>query len=144
MVWGPFVTLSAQQTAKPAVEEKSDTVYTLVDRKAAFPGGSVAWDNFIAKNLKYPKVAKNAGVQTAVIVRFIVRKDGSVTQPEFICSTHPQFTDEVNRLIKLMPKWTPAKREGKVCDSYVKQPFIFQLKETPTDKAMKRLRAKYK
>jgi|GEM_PF-1602434 TonB family C-terminal domain len=132
--------LFAQQGEKPSAATDNaakDMIYTQVDRKAIFPGGRSGWEAFFAKNHRYPQVAKQSGLQTAVIARFVVRKDGSVSDPEIICSSHPLFTDEVLRLLKVMPKWKPAIKDGKPCDSYYKLPFIFELKETPVDWALK-------
>ncbi|MBO7428945.1 MAG: energy transducer TonB [Paludibacteraceae bacterium] len=137
--------LSAQQGATTAKEKTTmpatqDTIYSQVqtDRRAIYPGGTSAWEAFFAKNHRYPEVAKASGLQTTVVVRFIIQKDGSVTDPEIICSSHPLFTEEVLRLLKIMPKWKPALKHGKPCASYYKLPFIFQLKETPVDWGMKR------
>lgn len=136
--------LFAQQGAtgakgKATVPAAHDTVYSQVqvDRRAIYPGGTSAWEAFFAKNHKYPEVAKASGLQTTVVVRFVIQKDGSVTDPEIICSSHPLFTEEVLRLLKIMPKWKPALKRGKPCASYYKLPFIFQLKETPVDWGMK-------
>lgn len=137
--------LSAQQGAstakgKTTMPATQDTIYSQVqvDRRAIYPGGTSAWEAFFAKNHRYPEVAKASGLQTTVVVRFIIQKDGSVTDPEIICSSHPLFTEEVLRLLKIMPKWKPALKHGKPCASYYKLPFIFQLKETPVDRGMKR------
>lgn len=139
--------LSAQQGAtvakgKTTMPATQDTIYSQVqtDRRAIYPGGTSAWEAFFAKNHRYPEVAKASGLQTTVVVRFIIQKDGSVTDPEIICSSHPLFTEEVLRLLKIMPKWKPALKHGKPCASYYKLPFIFQLKETPVDRGMKILK----
>ena len=136
--------LSAQQGAttakgKTTMPATQDTIYSQVqtDRRAIYPGGTSAWEAFFAKNHRYPEVAKASGLQTTVVVRFIIQKDGSVTDPEIICSSHPLFTEEVLRLLKIMPKWKPALKHGKPCASYYKLPFIFQLKETPVDRGMR-------
>lgn len=136
----PFASLFAQHALKPIPGADKDTVFTWVDEKASFPGGAVAWDNFFVKNHKYPKAAKDAGLQTAVILRFIVHKDGAISNPEVVCSCHPLLTDEAMRLVKLMPKWNPAKKDGKACDSYVKFPFIFKLKEMPAERYIRKYR----
>lgn len=136
----PFSTLFAQYAVKPIAGADKDTIFTWVDQKASFPGGTAAWDHFFAQNHKYPQAAKDAGLQTAVILRFIVHKDGSISHPEVVCSCHPLLSDEAMRLVKLMPQWTPAKKNGKVCDSYVKHPFIFKLKEMPADRYIRKYR----
>jgi len=149
--WTLFVLLSANLSAqqgatvakgKTTMPAAQDTIYSQVqtDRRAIYPGGSSAWEAFFAKNHRYPEVAKASGLQTTVVVRFIIQKDGSVTDPEIICSSHPLFTEEVLRLLKIMPKWKPALKHGKPCASYYKLPFIFQLKEMPVDRGMKILK----
>lgn len=78
------------------------------DVKADFQGGQLALNNFIAKNLKYPKQAIENGVQGVLVVRLKVAKDGTVIFDEFIKQLGYGCEAEAKRLIKTMPKWNPA------------------------------------
>lgn len=52
-----------------------------------FPGGEAALMKFIAMNVKYPKEATEWGVMGRVIVKFIVEKDGRLTEPKVVKTT---------------------------------------------------------
>ncbi|MND69375.1 Gram-negative bacterial tonB protein [compost metagenome] len=87
------------------------------DVKADFQGGQLALNNFIAKNLKYPKQAIENGVQGVLVVRLKVAKDGTVIFDEFIKQLGYGCEAEAKRLIKAMPKWNPAMLKDKPIDS---------------------------
>jgi protein TonB len=53
-------------------------------------------------------------------VKFVVEKDGRLTNIEFLQSPDPVFEEEVIRVLKKSPKWTPGYQQGKPCRvSYV-------------------------
>lgn len=45
-------------------------------------------------------------------VKFIVEKDGSLTNIQIVSSNTPSLNAEVIRVIKSMPKWNPATKDG--------------------------------
>lgn len=45
----------------------------------SFPGGQGAMFEFIANNIQYPIVAEENGVQGRVLVSFVIKKDGSLS-----------------------------------------------------------------
>jgi protein TonB len=55
-----------------------DKVFLKVDQPPRFPGGEEAFALYIAKELKYPPLARHMGVQGSVLVEYIVEKDGRV------------------------------------------------------------------
>ena len=72
---------------------------------------------FIMHNVKYPQEAEKKGVSGVVRVHFIVETDGSLTDVKVPESVHPALDAEGIRLVKAMPKWTPAKLKGKAARS---------------------------
>ena len=68
-------------------------------------------------NVKYPQEAEKKGVSGVVRVHFIVETDGSLTDVKVPESVHPALDAEGIRLVKAMPKWTPAKLKGKAVRS---------------------------
>lgn len=76
----------------------------------SFNGDLNEWVN---KNLNYPKEAIENGIMGKVIVRFMVDKDGNVTQVQIVRSPDPILSREALRLFKTMPKWTPGTQGGK-------------------------------
>ena len=65
-------------------KQSDDTVFDVCEQLPQFPGGMVKLMEFVSKNVNYPKEAINSGVQSRVTVRFIVEKDGSLTNAEVV------------------------------------------------------------
>lgn len=98
-----------------------------VDIPAEFPGGIARARQFIGNNLEYPRKAIQAEIQGTVQVKFTIEIDGSINNIEIVRKLGYGCDEEVIRVIKRMPKWTPAKRDGKAVKSYVTMPISFNL-----------------
>ena len=109
--------------------ENSNEVYTEVDQPAEFPGGLQALMRWLGTNIRYPEAAAQNGVQGRVVVRFIVEKDGSVSNPEISNSVDKDLDKEAMRLVNKMPKWQPAKKNGLPARSYYNLPVTFKITE---------------
>ncbi len=82
-----------------------------------FPGGQKAMNIFVSNNLRYPKDAVSHNVQGLLLARLTIKKDGTVKLEEFIRKLGYGCEEEVERIIKMMPKWTPALSKSKPVDS---------------------------
>lgn len=102
---------------------REDSVYRHVDKKAQFPGGPDSLKSFIRKNLCYP--SEDDCFEGSVIVRFIVEKDGSISNVKVIRSIEPLVDDEAVRVVRSMPKWIPAEKDGKAVRSRSMLPVKF-------------------
>ncbi len=100
-----------------------------VDQQPSFPGGTNAFNTFIVSNLKYPVVAQENGIQGRVVVKFIVEKDGSISNVEVDRSVYPSLDNEAMRVIKNMPKWIPGQINGKAVKVECSYPFVFRLQQ---------------
>lgn len=98
-----------------------------VDQQPSFPGGTNALNTFIASNLKYSVVAQENGIQGRVVVKFIVEKDGSISNVEVDRSVDPGLDNEAMRVVKAMPKWIPGQINGKAVKVECSLPFVFRL-----------------
>lgn len=97
-----------------------------------FPGGILALQDYLKTNLIYPKEAIDKGLQGRVVVRFMVEKDGSVTEPEIIKPVHALLDKEALRLVYAMPKWIFAKdSDGKPVRMEYTVPVNFRLDQVP-------------
>jgi protein TonB len=108
---------------KPQNEEVVD----VAEEDAEFPGGYDKLSNFINETIDYPEEAIELGVKGRVVVRFVVEKDGrisnaSVERPIVEC---PACNKEALRIINAMPKWTPAKTAGRPVRLWVRVPIIY-------------------
>jgi TonB family protein len=108
---------------------EDNKIYELVEveEKPEFPGGEAALIQFFAKNLRYPPEAAEMSIQGKVIFGFIVEKDGSIHTIEMLNSLDRFCDAEALRVIGRMPKWKPAKKDGKSVRVYYIFPVIFRL-----------------
>lgn len=98
-----------------------------VDEKPSFPCGESAMKSYLNSNVKYPDVAQENGVQGRVIVESIIEKDGSMSDVKVIRSVDPSLDREALRVVKAMPKWTPAKLKGIPVRTKCTTPVVFRL-----------------
>ncbi len=113
---GPVAQHTGPVATGPMVtEEESDegTVFQVVEQMPEFPGGMEALMKYLSKNIKYPNIALDNGIQGRVLVSFTVNKDGSIVDPEIMKSVDPSLDKEAIRVISSMPKWNPGKQRGK-------------------------------
>lgn len=119
---------SAQATpaASPQPSEsEADTGDTY--EPPSFPGGSAAMMQFIAQNLRYPKAAQEAGVQGRVMLQFTVGQDGTLSDIKVLRSISAEIDAEAVRVVRSMPRWTPAKANGKPISARYMVPVAFRL-----------------
>jgi len=101
-------------------------VYTIIEHMPQFPGGMDSLFIFISKNLKYPK-ADDFETQGKVICRFIVNKDGSLSNIVVLRSLGPSFDAEAIKVLKLLPNFIPGKQNGQIVRVYFILPITFKL-----------------
>ena len=99
----------------------------VAEEDAEFPGGYEKLSAFINETINYPDEAIELGVKGRVVVRFVVEKDGrisnaSVERPIVEC---PACNKEALNIINKMPNWTPAKNAGRPVRLWVRVPIIY-------------------
>ncbi len=104
-----------------------NVIFYVVEQPAEFPGGNRKLMEFITKNLTYPPAAKNMGVEGKVFVKFIVDKDGSISNIEIVKGVNEDLDNEAIRLVKKFPKWSPGMQNGKAVKSQFVFPLYFRL-----------------
>lgn len=108
-------------------EAREDTaIFSIVDQKAQYPQRKDSLMTFIKNNLVYPS---DGDVQGRVIVGFVVEKDGSITNVDIVRSVHPALDEAAINFVNKMPKWIPAKNNGKIVRSRYYLPVVFKPKE---------------
>ena len=93
----------------------------------SFPGGDVACMEWLSNNIKYPAEAVEKGIEGFVPVTFVVTKEGKITNAEVIRSPDPLLAAEALRVIRSMPDWIPAKRNGQNIAIKFTLPITFRL-----------------
>ncbi len=99
-----------------------------VEKKPEFPGGEKAFYKYLSDNIKYPESALKNKIQGTVWVKFIIEKDGSISNIKAIRKVNPDLDKEAVRVIKSMPKWKPGKQNGKPVRVSYQVPIRFSLK----------------
>lgn len=107
-----------------ADETQENRVFDLVEQMPVFNGDINQW---LASNLKYPPTAAESMIQGRVMCKFIVEKDGSISNIEVVKGVDPALDKEACRVINSMPKWVPGKQNGKNVRCYFTMPVTFRL-----------------
>ena len=87
----------------------------------------------IEKNLKYPKEAKKANVESKVFCTFIIDEEGKITITEAKgkpTSFKKTFENEAIRVLNLLPKFIPAKHNNKIVKVQAQYTVEFKLENT--------------
>lgn len=107
-----------------------DSIYTSanVQQQAEFPGGVGAMYKWINENIRYPEICLQQGVTGKVYAKFVVERNGRVSQVKIVRSPAECFHKEVKRVLESMPPWNPAKQNGNAVRVYFTLPVDFQTK----------------
>lgn len=112
------------------IEEKEpEKPFQSVEQMPQFPGGDAELLRYVSSNLRYPTIAAENGVEGLVVVRFVVNKDGVVSDAEILRSLDPSCDKEAQRVVRSMPKWVPGKQNGRNVAVYYTLPVRFQLQK---------------
>ncbi len=129
-----------------------DPIFEVVEEPAQYPGGQGALMQYLAQNIRYPKISAENGVQGRVIVQFVIEKDGSLSNFKIVKDAKPvsdgitvnaqgttaegndipkeaygALNIEALRVLRGMPNWTPAKQRGQVVRMRYTLPVTFRL-----------------
>ena len=102
---------------------EDNNIYDAVDTQAQF-NGSVS--SYIKKNMKYPAKAYMDGIKGTVIISFVVEKTGEVSNVQVARSAEPSLDREAVRLVKYMPLWSPAIKNGRKVRSRTSVSVVFE------------------
>ena len=102
-------------------------IFQIVEEMPAFPGGEAKLMEYVAKNIKYPQIARETGIQGRVFVGFVVEPDGSVSNVKVLRGIGGGCDEEAMRVVKSMPKWKPGKQRGKAVRVSYMLPVNFKL-----------------
>ena len=98
-----------------------------IDVFPKFPGGDGELEKYLTASVIYPRAAREVGIQGTVVVRFVVNKNGAVSDVTIKKNPSNILSNEAARVVKAMPKWIPGKQNGKAVSVYFELPINFQL-----------------
>ena len=124
-----YVPPAATTMVAAAEEEEEHQIFVIVEKQPEFPGGDLERASFLQKNIKYPVVAQENGIQGRVTCQFVVNTDGSIVDIEVVRGVDPLLDKEAIRVIGTMPKWTPGEQRGKPVRVRFTLPVNFRLQQ---------------
>ncbi len=110
-------------------DDESHKRFEHVEQMPQFPGGESELMKFIGNSIKYPPIAAENGIEGRVVVRFVVEKNGKVSDINVLRSVDPSLDKEAVRVIKSMPTWIPGMQNGRNVAVYYTLPVLFKLQK---------------
>ena len=105
-------------------QQKDDKgIYLSAEKMPAIKGGMAA----IGKKVKYPRIAREMGIQGVVYVGFIVDPEGKVIEPKILKSVAKPLDEEALRVITKEVKFTPGYYQGKAVPVRMVLPIRFRI-----------------
>lgn len=110
-----------------SINIKEPEIFERAEVMPTFPGGTESLMKFLFQNIKYPKYARENGLEGKVIIKFYVDKEGNIREAEVLNDVDNSLKKEALRIISIMPKWNPALQRGKPVNCYYVLPVTFKL-----------------
>lgn len=101
--------------------------FSLGNEVPQYPGGYEALIEYLNSNLNYPKEARESELQGQVVISFIIEENGEVSSATIIHGIGKGCDKEILRVVKLMPDWQPAYKDGKPVRVLFNMPITFRL-----------------
>jgi protein TonB len=109
-------------------EAEEEEIFVIVEDMPSFQGGDInKFREFINKNLRYPEIAAENGIQGRVILSFVVEPNGRVSNVRILRGVDPALDKEAIRVVESSPKWQPGMQRGKPVRVSFNIPIIFVL-----------------
>ena len=129
-----------QKTGQADMDEKIKTgtvkreTTTPMNRIPSYLTGKSEALKFFARYTKYPISALKAKVEGRVLVKFVVERDGSISDIDIYKGVSPDLDAEAIRVLNMMPKWISDKQKGeKEAETFI-MPISFRLESIDTEK----------
>lgn len=91
----------------------------------SFPGGSDSLNAFLRKHIIYREAFTE--IAGKVYVQITIDSTGAIHNPVIRRSPHPSLSEEVLRIVALMPNWQPATLYGRPVTTKYVLPVKFQM-----------------
>ena len=119
----PLANLPPPPPPEEEEEEPEPEIFVVVEEMPELIGGL----GEIQRKIKYPEIARKAGVEGRVILQFIVNENGDVTEPTVVRGIGAGCDEEALRVVR-EAKFKPGKQRGKAVKVKMSLPITFKLK----------------
>lgn len=106
----------------PAPEDEEPEIFIVVERMPEPAGGMEA----IYRRLKYPEIARKAGIEGRVVLQFVVDERGNVVNPTVIRGIGGGCDEAAIEAIKGV-RFTPGMQRGRPVKVQFQLPIVFRL-----------------
>ncbi|MEO0787018.1 MAG: energy transducer TonB [Bacteroidota bacterium] len=128
----------------PPMPEEPDDPFIIVERMPLFPGceQNIPYDEqkacaeaklltFVNGQIRYPSLALDIGQSGTAVIRFVIEKDGRVTEIELLRDPGAGLGEEAERVVTLMQtqdiRWIPGNQGGRPVRVQFNLPVRFRL-----------------
>ncbi len=115
-----------------AVEEEivEDIPLLVAEEMPTFQGGPIeGFRGWVQSRMSYPRIASENNIQGTVVTRFVIERDGRLTNIEIIASPDRSLSEEATRVLNSSPAWEPGKQRGRAVRVMYTMPVVFQLSQ---------------
>ena len=101
------------------IEEKEEVIeeeeiFVNAEEMPTFQGGDLSkFRNWVQSNVKYPQIALENGIQGNVVIKFVVEKDGKLSNIQVLQSPDKTLSEAAIAVLQKSPKWKPGKQRNK-------------------------------
>ena len=100
-----------EEVVETIVEEE---IFVTAEEMPTFQGGDLSkFRNWVQSNVKYPQIALENGIQGNVVIKFVVEKDGKLSNIQVLQSPDKTLADAAVQVLQKSPKWKPGKQRNK-------------------------------
>jgi protein TonB len=111
-----------------AQEKKEKKVFEKVEVMPKFQDQDYKqFNHWVMKNVKYPEDALKEGISGKVFVSFIINIEGDIEEVKIKKGVNKSLDEEVLRVVKSSPKWTPGYDGKKAVNVAMVIPVEFKL-----------------
>ncbi|MBR2962041.1 MAG: energy transducer TonB [Alistipes sp.] len=116
-----------------AVEEENieeDQPFVKVEEMPSFQGGDInTFRNWVMSKIRYPSIAQENHISGRVFLKFVVERDGSLTNIQVLQTPDQSLSDEAVRVLKLSPKWKPGRQRNQTVRVVYNLPVDFRIQD---------------
>lgn len=112
---------------EPLPEPVIDSVVQFPEQPAQFPGGDKEMMRYLAQQIRYPEMAREANIQGTVYVEFTVHTNGNISNVRLLRGIGHGCDEEAMRAVKKLQGWQPAVMGGRKVPMLMRLPVRFRL-----------------
>ncbi len=103
-------------------EEEEEEIFVVVEKMPELKGGLAG----LQKRVKYPDLARRAGIEGRVIIQFVVNEQGQVTNPRVVRGIGGGCDEEALKAVQ-SAKFSPGMQRGRPVRVQYSLPVVFKL-----------------